>query len=98
MNGRQLFAALASVAIAPDELWTPAQTIFLPPKGGWLARNGLIIDQMNSITLAYDAEQALWKAVSPRELAATRAYFQPREVVKLVNLGPYELTVLAPRH
>ncbi len=35
MNRRQLFAALAVVAFAPDELWTPSRKIFLPPRGGW---------------------------------------------------------------
>jgi hypothetical protein len=35
VNRRELFALLAGALVAPQALWTPARTIFLPPRGGW---------------------------------------------------------------
>lgn len=49
MNRRQFFKALGStagavalsaggIALLEQELWQPTKSIFLPPRGGWIAR------------------------------------------------------------
>lgn len=63
MNRRGLFALLGGLAVAPQELWTPSKSIFLPPRGGWVSQkvyNYLAIYGSDGREIARRAVESFW--------------------------------------
>lgn len=80
MNRRGFFAflggAAVAAALAPELIWTPSRTIFLPPAGGWT------VNQLGDYLYAKELSEILRRSVQPL------VRFKQFEGERLIMYGP----------